>query len=489
MKNYYPLRIGNNSNTIVSDVPTNSDPDPADVKYYGGYLVCESCPPSIAKQLIDAYNEKHGCTDKKNPCTGGRMCCQSKISHHAWMEQEEGKRENPLKEFLLQSSTFKIKVMAPSWDQVAGLIHLLKLKNNSTTKWESGMTCDATIIIGYLRDDLTPKIETAADKQNSAHSFTEGADVPPLTGVTIKGQLAWLDYISKYYSTTPGKEAIEGDVDVEKVITDLLALIKDVGKQIQWPPKWIETAEQVQNAEAALGMLRAFKEEREKWNPAKVREAMAKQPIVWVNKSGVQERISRTASPESHPSIKIICEELHLSAEVFNKFIGTDLNVMKIHEAAKVMVESLRSGHKLMSIGNGGSFSDAQHFASELSGKYRKERPAIAAMALSDGGAMSCIANDFGYGEVFRRQVEAIGREGDVLLCLSTSGNSENIVLAAERARQMGITVVAITGEGGKLKADILIEVPYHGDAGKIQELTITIIHILVNLIERGVAL
>jgi D-sedoheptulose 7-phosphate isomerase len=192
--------------------------------------------------------------------------------------------------------------------------------------------------------------------------------------------------------------------------------------------------------------------------------------------------------PKDYHQIKdIVYGELQAGQLVFTKFIESNA-VDQIHRAAQLMISCIKQGGKLMSCGNGGSFSDAQHFASELSGKYRGVRPAIAALSLSDGGALTCIANDFGYSQVFKRQVEAIGRFGDVLLCLSTSGNSENILVAAERARMLGIRVVSICGNGGgKLKdyTDVLIEIPHAGTADRVQEMTIIIIHILVNLIER----
>lgn len=188
---------------------------------------------------------------------------------------------------------------------------------------------------------------------------------------------------------------------------------------------------------------------------------------------------------------QLIYSELRESALVARTFMENEDNINLINEASKLMVGSLRARGKLLSCGNGGSYSDAQHFASELSGKYRGVRPAIAALALTDGGAMSCIANDFGYQFVFKRQLEAIGSYGDTLLCLSTSGNSDNILVAAEHAKRVGINVVAITGNsGGKLKdlSDVLITIPHAGSADRIQELTIVIIHILVNLIEKGVS-
>jgi D-sedoheptulose 7-phosphate isomerase len=193
---------------------------------------------------------------------------------------------------------------------------------------------------------------------------------------------------------------------------------------------------------------------------------------------------------ENSVSAKIILDELMFAWKTLERFAENDDQVINIQESVNLMVASLKSGGKLMSIGNGGSFSDAQHFASELSGKYRGVRPAIAAMALTDGGAITCIGNDFGYNQIFKRQIEAIGRAGDTLLCLSTSGNSENILVAAEHAKRIGINVVSICGNGGgKLKdySDILIEVPHAGSADRVQEVTIIVIHILVNLIEKQV--
>lgn len=188
--------------------------------------------------------------------------------------------------------------------------------------------------------------------------------------------------------------------------------------------------------------------------------------------------------------IKLIHSELVEATNVLGDFRQKGENLADIALATKAMVNTLKSGGKLISCGNGGSYSDAQHFASELSGKYRGVRPAIAALALTDGGAMSCIANDFGYQFVFKRQLEAIGRPGDTLLCLSTSGNSDSILVAAEHAKRVGINVVSITGNsGGKLRqySDVLITIPHAGSADRIQELTIVIIHILVNLVEKGI--
>lgn len=186
---------------------------------------------------------------------------------------------------------------------------------------------------------------------------------------------------------------------------------------------------------------------------------------------------------------ELIVKELDTHLDVILK-IREDEKLLEIIEAAaSLMVEVIKSGGKIISFGNGGSNSDAQHFATELSGKYRNERPAYAAIALSDSGAMSCIANDFGYSQVFKRQLEAIGKRGDLALALSTSGNSDNVLTAAEYAKRSGIHVIGITGQQGKLKnlCDC-IEIPHTGYSDRVQEATILILHILVLLIEEKMA-
>jgi len=152
------------------------------------------------------------------------------------------------------------------------------------------------------------------------------------------------------------------------------------------------------------------------------------------------------------------------------------------------MAASLRSGGKILTCGNGGSLCDAQHFAEELSGRYRQNRRALAAIALTDAAHLTCVANDFGFEFVFSRFVEALGRPGDVLLAISTSGNSPNVLRAAEAARELGMTVVSLTGkDGGRLAgiSDVEIRAPHAGFADRIQEIHIKVIHVLILLIER----
>jgi D-sedoheptulose 7-phosphate isomerase len=184
----------------------------------------------------------------------------------------------------------------------------------------------------------------------------------------------------------------------------------------------------------------------------------------------------------------LIQTELVEARALLDRFLAEPDNLARIEQAARLMASSLQGHGKLLSCGNGGSLCDAQHFAEELSGRYRGDRPALAAIALTDASHMSCVANDYGYDYVFSRFVEALGRPGDVLLAISTSGNSPNILLAAEAARKQGMLVVGLTGkDGGKLASlcDVEIRAPHTGYADRIQEIHIKVIHILIMLIEQ----
>ncbi|MCE9635440.1 MAG: SIS domain-containing protein [Planctomycetes bacterium] len=167
-----------------------------------------------------------------------------------------------------------------------------------------------------------------------------------------------------------------------------------------------------------------------------------------------------------------------------------DATAMAACEAfADAALATLRRGGTIFSCGNGGSMSDAMHFAEEWSGRFRKDRAALPAMAFSDPAAMSCIANDFGFDHVFARQVEAQGKAVDLLDALSTSGNSPNILLACEAARQRGLTVVGLLGRGGgKMKdaCDIAVVVPLGTTSDRIQEVHIQVIHAVIEAAERS---
>ena len=184
----------------------------------------------------------------------------------------------------------------------------------------------------------------------------------------------------------------------------------------------------------------------------------------------------------------LIRAELSEARAVLDHFLAEPAHLARIAEAAEVMAQSLKNGGKILTCGNGGSLCDAQHFAEELSGRYRADRRALAAIALTDASHLTCVANDYGFEFVFSRFVEALGRPADVLLAISTSGSSPNILRAAEAAKAAGMTVVALTGkDGGQLAAlsDVEIRVPHTGFADRIQEVHIKVIHILILLIEK----
>ncbi|ACY50940.1 MULTISPECIES: D-sedoheptulose 7-phosphate isomerase [Vibrio] len=184
----------------------------------------------------------------------------------------------------------------------------------------------------------------------------------------------------------------------------------------------------------------------------------------------------------------LIRSELNEAAEVLNKFLSDDHNIAQIEAAAKMIADSFKQDGKVLSCGNGGSHCDSMHFAEELTGRYRENRPGYAGIAISDPSHLSCVSNDFGYDFVFSRYVEAVGRKGDVLFGLSTSGNSGNILKAIEAAQAKGMKTIALTGkDGGKMAglADIEIRVPHFGYADRIQEIHIKIIHIIIQLIEK----
>ncbi|MBD1571917.1 D-sedoheptulose 7-phosphate isomerase [Vibrio sp. S17_S38] len=184
----------------------------------------------------------------------------------------------------------------------------------------------------------------------------------------------------------------------------------------------------------------------------------------------------------------LIRSELTEAADVLNKFLSDDHNLNQIEAAAKMIADSFKQGGKVLSCGNGGSHCDAMHFAEELTGRYRENRPGYPGIAISDPSHLSCVSNDFGYEYVFSRYLEAVGSKGDVVFGLSTSGNSGNILKAMEAAKEKGMKTIALTGkDGGKMAgiADIEIRVPHFGYADRIQEIHIKIIHIVIQLIEK----
>ncbi len=188
--------------------------------------------------------------------------------------------------------------------------------------------------------------------------------------------------------------------------------------------------------------------------------------------------------------LDIIRHELTEAQSVLDAFISHPEHLMAIDQAARLMADALTNGRKIIACGNGGSHCDAMHFAEELSGRYRNDRRSLAAIAISDSSHITCVGNDYGYDAIFSRFIEGLGNEGDVLMGISTSGNSANVIRAVEAARQRGMKVVLLTGkDGGKLagQADVEIRVPHFGYADRIQEIHIKVIHLFILLIEKMV--
>lgn len=187
-----------------------------------------------------------------------------------------------------------------------------------------------------------------------------------------------------------------------------------------------------------------------------------------------------------------ILATLQEAQSVLQSFLSNDEHLAQIQRAADIMVNALANQHKIIACGNGGSHCDAMHFAEELSGRFRENRKALAALAISDPSHISCVSNDFGFDFVFSRFVEGLGQSGDVLLGISTSGNSKNIIKAVEAAQEKGMQVVLLTGKDGGLLGKIPgvteIRVPHFGYADRIQEIHIKVIHILIQLIEKGLS-
>lgn len=185
---------------------------------------------------------------------------------------------------------------------------------------------------------------------------------------------------------------------------------------------------------------------------------------------------------------EVIQQELNEALNVLDSFLNIPKNIELIEEAATLLSSSFKQKGKVLSCGNGGSHCDAMHFAEELTGRYRENRPAYPAIAISDPSHISCVSNDFGYNYIFSRYVEALGNEGDVLLGISTSGNSANVIEAAKIAKEKGMKVIALTGkDGGQLAplADVEIRVPATKYADRVQEIHIKVIHILIMLVEK----
>lgn len=189
--------------------------------------------------------------------------------------------------------------------------------------------------------------------------------------------------------------------------------------------------------------------------------------------------------------INSIRDELNQAVDVLVNFVSDNNNLKQIQQAAILIADAFKQGGKVLSCGNGGSHCDAMHFAEELTGRFRNDRPAYPAIAISDVSHISCVGNDYGFDSIFSRYVEGVGQQGDVLLGISTSGNSTNVLKAIHVAKQKGMKIITLTGkDGGKMDglADIDIRVPHYGYADRVQEIHIKVIHILIMLIEKEMA-
>lgn len=184
--------------------------------------------------------------------------------------------------------------------------------------------------------------------------------------------------------------------------------------------------------------------------------------------------------------MKQIADHFNEALEILQKF-NSESNHQLIQSAGNMMVSAIQNGGKIISCGNGGSMCDAMHFAEELTGRYRDDRRAIPALSISDPSHISCVGNDYGYEFIFSRYLEALGNKGDVLLAISTSGNSKNVLRAIEAARSKGMLIVGLTGkDGGKMAelCDVEIRAPYSNYADRAQEIHIKVIHTLIDFIE-----
>ncbi len=187
----------------------------------------------------------------------------------------------------------------------------------------------------------------------------------------------------------------------------------------------------------------------------------------------------------------VVRAALQSAAAALATLQNDELAMKRIAEAGALLAQAFASGGRAYSCGNGGSMCDAMHFAEELTGRFRDNRPGYAALAISDPSHLSCVGNDYGYEHVFARFIEAHGRVGDVLVAISTSGSSKNVIAAVSAAHQRGMRVIGLTGRAGTPladSADIAIVTPAGTYADRVQELHIKVIHILIELIERRLA-
>jgi len=177
---------------------------------------------------------------------------------------------------------------------------------------------------------------------------------------------------------------------------------------------------------------------------------------------------------------------LGTAEKTLHDFVQNDENIRVVDSIANLIAETLKKGNRVIIFGNGGSMCDAMHFAEELTGKFRKDRPPLPAIALSDPAYLTCVANDYGFEEVFARGVTAYAKADDVVIGISTSGNSPNVIKALQIAHDLNCFTVALLGmDGGRLKGECDYELVIPAETtDRIQEMHIKILHILIELIE-----
>ncbi|HEY0031252.1 MAG TPA: D-sedoheptulose 7-phosphate isomerase [Bacteroidia bacterium] len=183
----------------------------------------------------------------------------------------------------------------------------------------------------------------------------------------------------------------------------------------------------------------------------------------------------------------LIENNLNEAQKVLQQFISAPKNIEAIEKAGRMLSDAFKKGNKVISCGNGGSMCDAMHFAEELSGRFRNDRKALPAISISDPSHISCVGNDYGYDKVFSRFIEGLGNQDDILFCISTSGNSVNVLNAIEAAKQKGMYVIGLTGrDGGKMAGlcDVEIRAPHSEYADRAQEIHIKVIHSLIHYVE-----
>lgn len=173
--------------------------------------------------------------------------------------------------------------------------------------------------------------------------------------------------------------------------------------------------------------------------------------------------------------------------EMLDKFIVIERENKRTEAVAEDLAEIFQNGNKVLIAGNGGSNCDALHFAEEFTGRFRKDRRALPAIAISDSSHITCVGNDYGFDQIFSRAVEAYGKEGDMFIGISTSGNSNNIIKAVEAAKKLNMKTVLLLGkDGGKLKGTADYEFIIEGETSdRIQEIHMMILHIIIEGVEK----